>query len=446
MADIHDLRSYLDALREKGQLAEIKKEVDPVHELGSVIATLERKHGPAAYFSKVKGYDIPVTGGLLADHQKIAIALNCSTSEITDKLEAILDNPVEPVSVQNPLCQEVVIQGDKVDMTALPIPTHAPEDGGPFITAGVVVGKDPETGLQNLSFQRMHIKGKDRMGLMINEWRHLRGFLDKAEAAGKPMPIAVAVGVDPVLMIAAGFRYDGDEIQLAGAMRGRPMEVAKCITSDIMVPAHAEFVIEGEVLPGVREEEGPLAEFTGHYGLLWKSPAVRITAITHRKNPIWQTLNGASFEHINLGNTLPREPLLRRMTRYVSTNVTDVHIPPYGSGFLALVQLKKSNEGEPKNVAMAAMTTYVNIKNVIVVDTDVNIHDPSDVLWAFSNRVNPREDIFIVSNSQGHELDPCSDETGVQHKMGIDATLPKNRKELKKAVYPMVDLSDYLEQ
>ena len=445
MAEIHDLRSYLDALRAKGELAEIKKEVDPVHEIGSVIATLERKHGPAAYFSNVKGYSIPLTGGLLADHQKIAVALDCQTGEITDKLEAILDNPVEPVSIEKPLCQEIVLQGADADLTALPIPTHAPEDGGPFITAGVVVGKDPETGRQNLSFQRMHIKGKDRMGLMINEWRHLRGFLDKAEAAGKPMPIAVAIGVDPVLMIAAGFRYDGDEIELAGAMRGRPMEVARCITNDIMVPAHAEFVIEGEVLPGVREEEGPLAEFTGHYGLLWKSPAVRITAITHRKNPIWQTLNGASFEHINLGNTLPREPLLRRMTRYVSTNVTDVHIPPYGSGFLALVQINKSNEGEPKNVAMAAMTSYVNIKNVIVVDRDVNIHDPSDVLWAFSNRVNPREDIFIVSNSQGHELDPCSDETGVQHKMGIDATLPKNRKELKKAVYPMVDLAEYLE-
>jgi 2,5-furandicarboxylate decarboxylase 1 len=292
----------------------------------------------------------------------------------------------------------------------------------------------------------MHIKGPNKMGIMINEWRHLRGFLDKAEAEGKRLPVAVAIGVDPVIMIAAGFRYDGDEADLAGGLRGKAIETVKCITSDIRVPATSEYVIEGEIIPGVREEEGPLAEFTGHYGMLWKSPVFEVKAITHRKDAIWQTLNGASFEHINLGNVLPREPLLRRHTRYVSKNVKAVHIPPYGSGFLAVVQIDKTNEGEPKNVAMAAMTTYVNIKNVIVVDSDVDIHSPADILWALSNRVNPREDMFIVPNSQGHELDPCSDETGVQNKMGIDATLPAHRKELKKAVYPSVDLGKYLDR
>jgi 2,5-furandicarboxylate decarboxylase 1 len=213
-----------------------------------------------------------------------------------------------------------------------------------------------------------------------------------------------------------------------------------------MVPAWSEYIIEGEILPGVREEEGPLAEFTGHYGLLWKSPVVEVKAVTHRRDPIWQTLNGGSFEHINLGNVLPREPLLRRHTRYVSKNVKAVHIPPYGSGFLALVQLEKSNEGEPKNVALAAMTAYVNIKNVIVVDSDVDIYNPAEVLWAVNNRVNPREDVFVIPNSQGHELDPCSDETGVQNKMGIDATLPANRKTLKRAVYPSVDLFRYMSE
>jgi 2,5-furandicarboxylate decarboxylase 1 len=441
---INDLRTFVDALRAAGQLADIRKEVSLEQEIGSVLATLEKKGGPAAFFHKVKGHTRPVTGGLLSDHAKIAIAMECPVTEIAERLERALERPIPPVEVTKAACQEVVIRGDNLDLSAIPIPIHAPGDGGPFITAGVTVGRDPETGVQNLSYQRMHIKKKDRMGIMINEWRHMREFLNKAEAVDKPLPVAVAIGLDPVLMIAAGFRYEGDETDIAGSLRGRPIETVKCVSCDIRVPAHAEYVIEGEILPGVREEEGPLAEFTGHYGLLWKSPVFVVKAITHRKDPIWQTLNGGSFEHINLGNVLPREPLLKKFTRYVSKNVTDVHIPPYGSGFLAIIQLKKSNEGEPKNVAMAAMTTYVNIKNVIVVDTDVDIHTPSDVWWAVSNRVNPREDIFTIPNAQGHELDPCSDEHGVQNKMGIDATLPANRKALKRVFYPSVDLAPYL--
>jgi len=444
MSVINDLRSFLDALRANGQLADIRKEVSLEQEIGAVLATLEKKGGPAAYFHNIKGHTRPVTGGLLSDHAKIAIAMECEVSAISDRLEKAMEHPIPPVEITNAPCQEVVIRGDNLDLSAIPIPIHAPGDGGPFITAGVTVGRDPETGVQNLSYQRMHIKEKARMGIMINEWRHMRNFLDKAEAAAKPLPVAVAIGLDPALMIAAGFRYEGDETDIAGSIRGRPIETVKCVTCDIRVPAHAEYVIEGEILPGVRENEGPLAEFTGHYGLLWKSPVFTVKAITHRKDPIWQTLNGASFEHINLGNVLPREPILKKFTKYVSKNVTAVHIPPYGSGFMAIIQLNKTNEGEPKNVAMAAMTTYVNIKNVIVVDTDVDIHSASDVLWAVSNRVNPREDIFIIPNAQGHELDPCSDEHGVQNKMGIDATLSAAKKALKRVVYPNVDLAAYL--
>jgi len=446
VGNIKDLRDFLSALKKAGQLADIEREVDPVHEIGSVIATLEKERGPAALFHRVKGHSVPVAGGLLSDYAKIAVALECGQSDVTDKMEAVLDHPIVPREVKNAACQEVILTGDEIDLGNIPIPIHAPGDGGAFITAGVTVGRDTETGMQNLSFQRMHIKGPRKMGIMINEWRHLRDFLKKAEKKGQALPIAVAIGVDPVVMMAAGFRYDGDEAEIAGGLRGTALERVKCITSDIMVPAWSEYIIEGEILPGVREEEGPLAEFTGHYGLLWKSPVVEVKAVTHRRDPIWQTLNGGSFEHINLGNVLPREPLLRRHTRYVSKNVKAVHIPPYGSGFLALVQLEKSNEGEPKNVALAAMTAYVNIKNVIVVDSDVDIYNPAEVLWAVNNRVNPREDVFVIPNSQGHELDPCSDETGVQNKMGIDATLPANRKTLKRAVYPSVDLLRYLSE
>lgn len=444
MSEIHDLRSFLAVLKENGRLAEIEREVDLVHELGSVLATLESTAGKGGLFSKVKGREFRVCGGMLASMDNIALALGCPKEQITDFLANALTRPVKPQIVVDAPCHENVLTGDQIDMFRVPVPTHAPKDGGPVITGGVVHSRGLHGGPQNLSFQRMHVKGRDKFCIMINEWRHLKGFYDEAEAEGKPLPISVVCGCDPVLYVGAGLRYDGNETEVAGAIRGKPIEVVKSITNDIYVPAEAEFVIEGEILPNLREPEGPLGEFTGHYSQPWNSPIVRVTAICYRNDAIYQTINGASFEHINLGNVLPREPLLKNFAKYVSSGVVGVHIPPYGNGFLAYVQIHKKNPGEPKNIALAAMMTYVNIKNVIVVDEDVDIYNPADIMWALSTRVKPEKDIFYVPNAQGHELDPCSDERGVQTKMGIDATLSEDNKAFERVRYPKVDLSEYL--
>lgn len=443
MGKIHDLRSFLAALEENGRLLTIDKEVNLVHEIGSVMATAEAESGKACLFRKVAGSPYQVAGGMLASMDNVSLALGVEKKEITDYLGKVLDHPIAPVVVEDAPCHEHVLVGDQVDMSKVPVPTHAPLDGGPIITGGIIHSKSIHGGRQNLSFQRMHVKGKDKCGIMINEWRHLKEFLDEAEQEGKPLPISVAIGCDPALYIAAGIRTDLDETSLAGGMRGEPVKIVKSITNDIYVPAEAEFVIEGEIQPGLREEEGPLGEFTGHYSAPWKSPVVKVTAICHRNSPIYQTINGASFEHINLGNVLPRQPLLKKFAKYVSDGVIDVHIPPYGDGFLALIQLHKKNPGEPKNVALAAMMTYVNIKNVIVVDEDVDIYNPADVMWAVSTRVKPDDDIFYIKNAQGHELDPCSDTRGVQTKMGIDATRSEHARTIQRVVYPKVDLTKY---
>ena len=442
MNEIYDLNSYMKALEEHNLLFTARKEVDWNHEVGSVIATLEPS-GRAAYFPQVKDKEFGICGNMLGSMDSIAVALGCAKEEITDFLADKLEHPIKPRVVDKAPCQENVLTGDAIDMNRLPVPIHAPKDGGPIITGGVIVSKELNGTRQNLSFQRMHVKGKDKISIMINEWRHLKEFYNEAEAQGKALPIAVAIGADPVVYVGAGLRYDGDEMEIAGAIRGRPMDVVKCITNDIYVPAEAQFIIEGEILPNQRELEGPLGEFTGHYSAPWNSPIIHVTAITHRNNAIYQTINGASFEHINLGNVLPREPLIKNFTTYVSKGVINVHIPPYGSGFLALVRLKKKNPGEPKNVALAALMSYVNIKNVIVVDEDVDIYEPSDVMWALSNRVVPEKDISFIHNAQGHELDPCSDERGVQTKMIIDATLSDESRCLERVRYPKVNLKDY---
>lgn len=442
--EIRDLRSFLEVLEANGQLVRIEKEVDLAGELGAVLQALERSGLGAGYFARVKGHSLPVVGGLLGSMDRIALAFGCSKAEVADRMEAALVHPVPPVEVDHAPFQENVVSGG-VDLGLLPIPAHAPGDAGPFITGGVVVSRDPDGSRQNLSYQRMQVKGPDRLGIMINEWRHMKAFLDKAEARGRPLPFAVVIGVDPAVSIAAGCRYQGDEMEIAGAIRGHPLPVVKCLTSEVRVPADAEIVLECEVQPGEREDEGPLAEFTGHYGAPWPSPVARVKAILCRRDAVFQTIAGASFEHVNLGNVLPREPLVKRFVRHVTQKVTAVHIPPYGSGFLALVAIEKSNPGEPKNVALAAMAAHVNIKNVIVFDSDVDVFDPADVLWALSTRVKPEKDVFLVPFAQGHELDPTSDLRGVQTKVGIDATAPEDRGGRQPRVrYQTVDLSQYL--
>lgn len=444
MEKIHDLRSFLKVLDENDRLFVVKKPVKLKHEIGSLIATLEAENGKAGLFKNVEDADFPVAGGLLSSMNNIALALGVEKDQITDYIDKSIDNPIEPVEVKDAPCHENVLTGDEIDMTKMPVPIHAPRDGGHIITSGLVHSMSIHGGRQNVSYQRMHIKGKDKVSIMINEWRHLKEFYNEAEAEKKPLPISIVIGCDPTLYIAAGLRTDEDETAFAGALRGEPIKRVKSITNDIYVPAEAEFVIEAEILPDYREPEGPLGEFTGDYSKPWSNPVMKVTAICYRNNAIYQTLNGASFEHINLGNVLTREPLLKRHTQYVSSGVIDVHIPPYGCGFLAMVKIHKTNPGEPKNVALAAMTTYVNIKNVIVVDEDVDIYNAADVAWAVTTRVRPDSDIFYVNNAQGHEMDPCADKRGILTKVGIDATRNEDDGTLERVVYPKVDLRKYM--
>jgi 2,5-furandicarboxylate decarboxylase 1 len=221
--------------------------------------------------------------------------------------------------------------------------------------------------------------------------------------------------------------------------------VCRGVTVDVDIPAEAEIVIEGHLAPHERRGEGALAEFHGYFGEIWDSPVFHVTAICRREEPIFQTIIPGWNEHVYVGNVLPREPLLLNFVRHVSKNVTGLHIPPYGSGFSAIVALRKTNPGEPKNVALAAMTAHVNVKWVIVVDPDVDIYDPADVLWALTTRVDWSRDIFLVPGSQGHEMDPTADMRGVHTKIGIDATFDKDRREYAGRVrYGAVALSRYL--
>jgi 2,5-furandicarboxylate decarboxylase 1 len=291
----------------------------------------------------------------------------------------------------------------------------------------------------------MQIYSADRSGISMNIWRHIKAFFDKIEPKGQNLPFCVALGPDPVVMMAAAFRYAGDEYDIAGALRQAPIPVVRALTCDIMVPASSEIVLEGEVLAGERQMEGPMAEFTGHYSGADPKHIARITKITHRKSPIFQTMNGGGYEHVSVGNMITREPLLERFVRHISSRVKAVHLPPYSGGFTAIIALENPQPGEAKNVGLAAMAGHVNFKTVIVVDADVDIFDPADVMWALSTRARWDTGITAITNAHTNELDPSSGEHGIVAKMIIDATLPADkRKRYVKVAYPAVDLAKYL--
>jgi len=439
----HDLRSFIALLREQGAIHEITTPVDPVHEVGAILRACEQG-GKAAYFHKVRGSTMPLVGGVLGSHARIALALGCGRDELGALLDAATRAPIAPREVDGPApCQEVV--ESTVDLAQLPVPTHAPRDAGPYINAGVVIARDPVSGRQNLSYVRFQIKGKDRVGVNLNTWRHLREFFEAAEAAGKNLPFCVAIGVDPALMLAAAFRYDGDEYEIAGALRREPTPVVRARTCDVLVPASAEIVLEGEIIAGEREAEGPMAEYTGHYSGIGSQPVGRIRTITHRRDPIFETIAGASFEHLLLGTAVTREPNLRRLTMSASPRVRDVLLPPYASGFLALIAMESPRPGEVRNVALAALHSHVNISTVIVVDTDVDLFNPTDVWWAVSTRVRWERDTVVIPETLGNELHPSASRDGAIAKIIIDATLaPELRDRYSKVVYEPVDLTALL--
>lgn len=446
MSEIQDLRSYIDALDAAGQLARVKAPVSLEHELADVAASLARTDTGAGLFENVVGADWPVFCGGVTSHRRAAVALGCRPDEIVDVMDRVLDpaNGIAPVTVDAAAWHDNCADGPGLDAAVLPVPTHSRGDGGAFITGAVTVATDPVSGRGNLGYNRMLRLGPRRFGFNVNEWRDVGTFWKSRPDPDAPFPIALAIGLDPAVMIAAGVKTPVDELLIAGAVRGRGVEVCRGRTVDVAVPAAAEIVVEGHLHPARRESEGPLAEFHGYHGEPWNSPTFEVSCISWRDEPIYQTIIPGWYEHVYIGNVLPREPLLRRFVRHLDPTA-DVHIPPYANGFLAVIRIDRDNPGTPKNLALAALSAHINVRNVIVVDRDVDIHEPSEIQWALTNRVHWIDDVFVVPGAQGHEMDPVADQRGVGTKVGIDATYKRERREYGERVsYPAVDLSPYL--
>lgn len=436
MKKFTDLRAWLDHLNKTGRLISTKKNIDLKHQLAAIAKKLDGKS--SVFFPNPGGHEIPVIAGFMSSRAWIAEAMGVDEASLLETYKQAADNPLPCNVLQKAPCQEVVHK--KFDMrTLLPVPTHSEHDSGPYITAGLVIARNPKTGIQNVSINRIQVNSKDRMAVLILP-RHLHAFQQAAEEMNQPLPVAVVIGVDPLTLLAsqAIAPIDHDELEIAGALHGTPLDVVSCTTNEVLVPANAEIVIEGHIPPKVREVEGPFGEYPKYYSAQEKRQVIVVDAVTHRKNPIFHTIVPAELEHLLLGS-IPREATILSYLKRSFPGVLNVHLSLGGVGRYHLyVQIKKTHEGIPKNVISAAFSSHYDVKHVVVVDDDVDVHDPSQVEWAIATRFQAKRGLVVIHDAQGSVLDPSTtvglpvDETGViplhyqgmSSKVGFDATKP----------------------
>ena len=449
-----DLREFIKMLEQTGELKRIKVEVDPYLEMTEICDRTLRQQGPALLFENPKGYSMPVLGNLFGTPKRVALAMgqqDVAALRDVGKLLAFLKEPdppkgwkdlwdkaplfkqalnLAPKEVSKPSCQEVVLEGETVDLNLFPIQTCWPDDVGPLMTWPLVITRGPRKERQNLGIYRMQKIGKNRL---IMRWLSHRGgaldFRDWQELhPGQPFPVSVALGADPATILATVTPIPDtlSEYGFAGLLRGNKTEVAAGLSNNLQVPATAEIVLEGVIYPDDMAEEGPYGDHTGYYNEVEKFPVFTVNTITHRKNPIYHsTYTGRPpDEPAILGVALNEVfvPLIQKQY----PEIVDFYLPPEGCSYrLAIVSIRKQYPGHAKRVMMGVwsfLRQFMYTKFVIITDADINIRDWKDVIWAMTTRMDPVRDTISMENTPIDYLDFASPVSGLGSKMGFDAT------------------------
>ena len=430
-----DLREFLKVLEEEHELQKIKVEVDPKHELGAICKIHnERPNSPALLFENVKGHTVPVVGQLLASDRRVALALGLSQENVFNQTVQRASNPIAPKLVSKGASQEIVFEGADVDLTKLPLCTNNPRDGGPYITAGHVIIKDPEYGM-NLSIYRMMLVSKKEVTLRFTPGHDGYDFMKNAEKRGqKKFEVAVCIGVPPAVYVASQFepRIGVYELDIAGGLVGEPVEVVKCRTIDLEVPAFAEFVLEGELtIPAKTGDEGPFGEFCGYTTAQVPNERIMtVKAVTHRKNPVYHNiwLGKPPHEHLYV-DALTYAVAAYQKLKPAYPALKKAYAPPWGVSIVLLLQLEKRlmRQGIVDNILAASLYTRSGKwKHVFVLDEDIVLEDPNEVLWALTTRFQPATDMFIIPRGITSSLEPSATVDGLTSKLMLDLTIKKN--------------------
>ena len=409
---------------------EVVRVPDPVsieHDVMALVLEYERRRRyPILLFERVAGFDIPIVANAVASRRALAFALDTTERGLAAEYARRIKDYMKPVVVADPPFRSRVQRGADVDLGSLPIPEYFPGDAGRYLTAGMLVARDPDTGVETEGYHRFQVKGRTKMGVSLHSRRRMFEYQRRAEVKGQALPCAVVLGLHPLVSMGS-LAYppaDVGKFEVVGGLFGEPLQVAACATIDLHVPAAAEIVIEGEILPGEREPEGPFGEFTGYFSRRSTEHVFVARAIAMRERPWFQSIgSGRAGDHITTLGLVREAEILNALGRVIP-NVKAVHVPLSGaSSFTAFVSIRQTRPGEAKHVIPIVLGVDHYLKLVVVVDDDVDVRNDSDVLWAMATRMQAHEDIDVMRNAMGAILDP-SNQAGLTSKMMIDATRP----------------------
>ena len=432
-------RSFLEELDKSGELTRIRKEVSTEYEMAGIIDALDEK---PVFFEKVKESSIPVVAGLVSSKELIAKALGIKKEQLLQKLSNAIENPLPPDVAEKGECQEIIEKD--VDLTRLPMMRYTEKDGGKYIASAVAIVKDPELG-RNMCFHRLMLLNTNKFVARIVEERGTDTALKKSRGE---LEIALCIGNSTAVLLAAATSLPKgvDELGMANALEKTIL--VKCKTIDVEVPRDCEIVLEGRITKE-KAPEGPFLDLTGIVDRVRQQPVIEIRCVTHRENPIYQTILAGRNEH-KLLMGMPREPTIFNEVNKVC-ECKDVYITPGGCSWLhAIVQIKKQNPDDGKKAIEAAFKGHESLKNCVIVDDDINIYDPNDIEWAIATRFQADRNALILPNQRGSSLDPSGNlaegKKATTCKMGLDATIPfdKTDKGFKKEEYKKVDLNKFL--
>jgi len=463
----HDLRSFAAQLESQGELVRIRKEVEPKFELPALLQQLEQ-HRKAFIFENIKGARFPLVGGLLNSTERLGQAIGNDTSGLYDHrhhAEAFLAAIAAPIAhevVESGPVKEIVITGDDINLADLPVPTFFELDSGAFVTGAVGISQDKTDGRLNMGFYRSLITGKDRLVINASSMSDLRRIYAAAEESGEAMPIALAIGVPPALLMAASGKTPPgmSELDLAGGLSGQPVEMVKCETSDLLVPALAEIVIEG-VVDFSTKVENTLGEFAGQYGPE-TAPTTRVTAITHRKDAMYYSIMaGRNPEHNTLGaiSTYGMQKIIAANLREQFPSIKDINIacePRLGAMLHIFISIAKKDDEEPRKLLDAAFEATAGIfpvsmiaKRIVIVDDDIDVFNLEEVEWAIWTRLSRADKIMTIADVKSWELERCVNEDMESVRVGIDGTMDMDSVDkLLKPIIPgseAIHLDDYLD-
>lgn len=398
-------------------IIEITEEVSTEYEITSIL----KKHPhDTLIFTNVKDSEMNIISGICNTRDKIAKSIGTSVDKITENIINATNNPTRIENIKN--FDEVYPNNECADLSKLPILKHYPKDKGKYITAGIVIAKDPDTGLTNASIHRMLVHSDDELGIRIVP-RHLYTYYKRAEELNQELEVAIAIGLSPSTLLASttSISISENELEVANTFKEGDLTLVKCETVDIEAP-ECEILLEGKILPNKRKSEGPFVDLTDTYDKIRDEPVISLTRMHYKDNPYYHAILPAGNEH-KLLQGLPQEPRIYNSVKNTLPTVQNVVLTEGGCCWLhAVVSIKKQTEGDAKNVMMAALSAHPSLKHCVIVDEDINIFDPVDVEYAVATRVKGDDDIFIIPKARGSSLDPVAEIDGTTTKVGVDAT------------------------